>query len=70
MCCTAMSRCNVIPTFYYLLRDPTGDVRGVIRSYEHYGRNAMLGAYQIEETNQSQVETLEAFGLIDTFDIV
>lgn len=57
------------PVFYYLLRDQLGDVRGVIRSYEHYGADSMLGAYRIEETNEAQVETLEAFEVVDSFNI-
>lgn len=57
-----------MPVFYYLLRDQHGDVRGVVRSNKHY-TDTMLGAYKIEETNEAQVETLEAFDVVDSFDI-
>ncbi len=57
------------PLFYYLLRDQLGDVRAVIRSYEHYGEDSMLGAYRIEETNLAEIETLEAFEVVDSFQI-
>ena len=57
------------PIFYYLLRDQMGDVRGVIRTYKHYGPESMLGAYRIEETNLATVETLEAFEVVDSFQI-
>ena len=66
----AMSQSDKRPVFYYLLRDQHQDVRAVIRSYEHYNEGAMLGAYHIEETTKSQVETLEAFEIVDAFDIL
>ncbi len=57
------------PVFYYVLRDQRQDVRGVIRSFEHFGKDSMLGAFKIEEVTRAEVETLEAFGGVDTFDI-
>ena len=58
------------PLFYYLLRDQHGDVRAVVRSYQHYGKDAMLGAFRIEETTEAYVETLEEFKVdVDAFEI-
>lgn len=64
---TAMSQFDKRPLFYYILRDQHQDVCAVIRSHAHYNKGAMLGAYRIEETTKSQVETLEAFDVVDAF---
>lgn len=55
------------PDFYYLIRQPDGEVVSVHRSKEKYGKHAMLGAYHLEITNQETVETLQAFGAVGEF---
>ena len=57
------------PTFYYVLRDMQQDVVAVVTSRTEYSRVAHLGAYLLEPSSKAEVETLQEFDIVDTFDI-
>jgi hypothetical protein len=54
------------PKFYYIIRH-NGELVGVHRSYSKYGDNAMLGAYTLDKITEAEAETLQAFGVVESF---